>query len=65
LYISVMNYFQETIERDVLQNIIVLPDCFQNSIKQNCAKNDIDIINASIERFNREAEENLLFQAEL
>jgi len=29
---------------------------------QKCAKHDIDIINANAERFNKEAEKNLLFQ---
>jgi len=33
--------------------------------KQNRAKRDIEIINANITRFQREAEENLEFQNEL
>jgi len=33
--------------------------------KQERSKQDLEIINANAERFNREAEENLLFQAPL
>jgi metal-responsive CopG/Arc/MetJ family transcriptional regulator len=30
--------------------------------KRECTKRDLEIINANAERFNRDAEENLLFQ---
>jgi metal-responsive CopG/Arc/MetJ family transcriptional regulator len=33
--------------------------------KQDRARRDIEIINANADRFNREAEENLLYQADL
>jgi metal-responsive CopG/Arc/MetJ family transcriptional regulator len=33
--------------------------------KQERAKRDLEIINANAERFNKEAEENLLYQAPL
>jgi len=79
-YAGFMNYIQQNVEKERLQSIFVLPESLQNyslfnvvikPIEENIAlsrkeraKHDLDIINSNIDRFNREAEENLLFQAE-
>ena len=72
-----MECLKQTVKSKKAQNFFRLPTSFldydeleviitpiSNSLseRKRCAEHDIDIINANAERFNREAEENLMFQ---
>jgi len=72
-----MECLKQTVKSKKAQNFFRLPTSFldydeleviitpiSNSLseRKRCAEHDIDIINANAERFNRETEENLMFQ---